>query len=196
MADTITRRHFMLEMHLDLSTVDTHALAALCGHLEVMGLAVSTLEREAAEDPEAVGRAYQCHMMCRRRQPPAVLRREPIPFDRWRESLVSGPDALLDLFFIATRGREFVGVCLLERVQGWPDTLRSGFTGTLPLWGGKGVAKALKAHALLHAARQGCRRVETSSLQVNQGMCAINRALGFQIVRRHLHAYEVPADPR
>ena len=44
------------------------------------------------------------------------------------------------------------------------------------------------------AARQGCCRVETSNLQVNQEMCAVNRALGFQIVRRYLHAY--PAEAR
>ena len=187
-------RHFMLEMHLDLSAVDTHALAGLAGRMDA--LVMSTLERERVADPKAVIRAYQCHMTCRRRQPLAALRQEPVPFDRWRGSLVSGPDALPDLYFIAKRGGEFVGVCLLEPVQGQPDALRCGFTGTLSLWGGKGIAKALKAHALLHAARQGCRRVETSSLQVNQGMCAINRALGFQILRRHLHAYKVPADPR
>lgn len=58
------------------------------------------------------------------------------------------------------------------------------------------MLEALKVHALLYAARQGCRWVETSNLQVNQGMCAINRALGFRVVRRHLHAYPVPAGAR
>ena len=51
-------------------------------------------------------------------------------------------------------------------------------------------------HALLHAARQDCRRVETSNPQVNRGMCAVNWALGFQIVRRYLHAYPVPVEAR
>lgn len=178
----------MLEMRLDLSDVDTGPLAALAGRLDGLGLAVSTLERAA--DPEAGRRAYECHMACRRRQPPVELRQEPIPFARWQEGVVTGPDALPDAYFLARAGEEYVGVCLLERVAGRPDTLRSGFTGTLPAWGGKGVAQALKAHALLHAVRQGCRWIETSNLQVNRGMCAINRALGFQVVKRHLHTYQ------
>ena len=186
----------MLEMRLDLSAVDTGALAAPAGRLDDLGLVVSTLERERATDPEAVGWAYRCHMACRRGQPPTALRQEPIPFERWREGFVSGPYALPDAYFLAMHGGEYVGVCLLERVEGRPDALRSGFTGTLPAWGGKGVAKALKARALLYAVRQGCRYVETGCLQVNRAMCAINRALGFQIVRRRLHTYTLPPEGR
>jgi len=59
-----------------------------------------------------------------------------------------------------------------------------------------GVAKALKAHALLHAARQRYQCVGTGNLQVNRAMCAINRALGFRVVRRHLHAYTFPSEAR
>jgi len=55
----------MLEMRLDLSAVDTRMLAALAGRLDGLGQVVTTLEWEAAEDPEAVGWVYQCHMTCR-----------------------------------------------------------------------------------------------------------------------------------
>ena len=185
----------MLQMRLDLSSIDTQALAVVAGRLGELGLAVSTLRQEMDAGPEAVGRVYRCHMMCRLRQPPTALRREPLPFDGWRESFVSGPDALPDAYFIAEQGGACVGVCLLARVGGRADALVSGFTGTLPAWGGKGVAKALKAHALLHAARQGYGWVETSNLQVNRGMCAINRALGFQVVGRHLHTYPAAVGP-
>ncbi len=106
---------------------------------------------------------------------------------------MTGPEALPDAYFIAKSSAEYVGVCLLERVVGNPEALGSGFTGTLPAWSGRGIAKALKAHALLWANRQGYGWVETSNLQINRRMCAINRTLGFQIVRRHLHAYAVPA---
>jgi len=189
-------KHYMLEMRLDLASVDAHALAAVAGRMDGLGLSVTTLEREISADPEAVDRAYRCHMTCRRRQPPTALRREPIPFDRWHASIMAGPGALPGACFIAKCSEEYVGVCVLERFGERPDVLRSGFTGTLPVWGGRDIAKALKAHALLHAARQGCRWVETSNLQVNRGMCAINRALGFQVVRRYLHAYPAPVGPR
>lgn len=94
------------------------------------------------------------------------------------------------------RGKNISGSALLERAAGRADALRSGFTGTLPTWGGMGVAKALKAHALLHAARQRYQCVGTGNLQVNRAMCAINRALGFRVVRRHLHAYTFPSEAR
>ena len=125
-------KHYMLEMRLDLASIDPLALAAVAGRLDGLGLTVSTLEREAAADPEALDRAYRCHMTCRQRQPPAALRREPIPFDRWHASIMAGPDALPDACFIAKCGGEYVGLCVLERAEGRPDALNCGFTGTPP----------------------------------------------------------------
>jgi GNAT superfamily N-acetyltransferase len=194
MADIAIQKHYMLEMRLELSAVDTDGLAAFAGRMDDLGLVVSTLEREA--NPDAGDRAYHCHMACRLEQPPTVLRREPIPFARWREGVLTGPTALPDASFLAKAGDEYVGLCLLHRAEGRPDALVCGFTGTLPAWSGRGVATALKAHALLHAARQGWRSVETSVLQVNRGMCAINRALGFRVVRRRLHTYALPPGSR
>ena len=57
-------KHYMLEMRLDLASIDPLALAAVAGRLDGLGLTVPTLEREASADPEAVDRAYRCHRAC------------------------------------------------------------------------------------------------------------------------------------
>jgi len=92
----------------------------------------------------------------------------------------------------ALHQQQYIGVCMLESNRENPDVLLSGFTGVLPDWAGRGAAKALKAHSLLHAKQIGFRCVETSNLSINRGICAINNALGFQIVRKHLHTYPTP----
>ncbi len=179
-------------MRLDLSCVDTDYLHALRQRLQNAHIAVTTLYREQIVHPDAARQAYFCHHQCRLQQPPVELRQEPIAFDKWRGACMEGADAAPELYFLAALDREYIGVCMLEKNRNRADVLTSGFTGVLPGWAGRGVAKALKAHSLLCAQERGCRYVETSVLAVNRAMCAINRSLGFAIVRKHLHAYPIP----
>lgn len=175
----------MLTMRLDLLGVDEVYLRSLVRRLQTIGVVASTLGREQAARSDAVAKAYVCHNECRKKQPPIELRQEPIAFDRW---VTASPE----LYFIATHGQEYIGVCMFEQVLQKPDVLVSGFTGVLPAWEGGGVAKALKAQGLLYAKQRGFRYIETSNLVVNRGICAINLSLGFQIVKRHLHSYPIP----
>ncbi len=192
MADKVLRRHYMLTMRLDLSSVDVSYLQSLSRRLDELEAVPSTLSQERALHSGAVERAYICHNECRKQQPPFELRQEPIPFDRWRDACLEGENASPELYFLALHQQQYIGVCMLESNRENPDVLQSGFTGILPAWAGRGAAKALKAHSLLCAKQRGFRYVETSNLSINRGICAINHALGFHIVRKHLHIYPIP----
>ena len=187
------RRHYMLQMRLELSSVEMETLVHLVQRFQQLGLTAVTLAQERERSGgAAVRQAYLCHNECRKRQPPVALRQEPIPFDRWHESLCIGAKALPEAYFLAKHGTEYIGVSMLGRVDGKPGVLHSGFTGTLPEWSGQGIAIALKAQGLLYAIQHDYQQVETVNLQINHAMVAINRALGFRVSRRYLHTYPLP----
>lgn len=195
MTDTVLRRHYMLTMRLDLSGADVEVMQSLAERLHDVDVVVSTLQQEQSVYSKAIREAYLCHNACRKKQPPVELRQEPLAFDRWITAFVEGGEAAPDLYFLAMQERETIGVCLFVPDAQQSDLVVSGFTGVLPAWEGRGIAKALKAHSLICVRQRGFRYVETSNLMVNRGMCSINRSLGFQIVRKHLHCYQLPVRP-
>jgi GNAT superfamily N-acetyltransferase len=194
MERSIPRRHLMLSLRADLLQADPDRLHAFARHTETLGLTVTTLARERERDPAAWERVYTCHNECRRRQPPVELRTEPIPPDAWRQGFVDGEQAWPDGYFIARPAESdtYVGVCAFVPMADRPDTLVCGFTGTLPEWSGRGLARALKAHAMLAARAQGFAAVETRILQINRPIRRVNETLGFTLLRRQWHTFPIP----
>lgn len=189
---TQLRHHVMLEMRCDLTALDLDALDQSIRPLAPMGVIITTLQDELVIDPASGRHIYDCHMCCRRQQPPTALRQDPIPWERWESSFLTRPDAMPQAYFVAKYGNDYVGVCALVVDESYSDRWVSGFTGTLPAWQGRGIARALKAQSLQYAAHQHITAITTHVLQINQVMVAINRALGFQVLRRQRHAYQVP----
>ena len=81
-------------------------------------------------------------------------------------------------YFLALHGGEFVGTSQLFRSPRRGE-LRTGLTAVSRTHRRRGIAFGLKAHALKLAKELGYQRVITDNAAENEGMLAINRALGF-----------------
>ncbi|HVD25092.1 MAG TPA: GNAT family N-acetyltransferase [Gaiellaceae bacterium] len=99
---------------------------------------------------------------------------EPPEFDVWLEEEMSGPIA-----FGATDDGELVGFAgLLERDA--PGLLEHGLTATRRTHRRRGIATALKRTQVGWAAAHGYRELITFTQDRNEGMQAINLALGYE----------------
>ena len=108
--------------------------------------------------------------------PPGEQRSE-VSFERWWEGYEQ-PELFEAGYFVALDGEQYVGLSQL-----WyspkPDMLRTGLTGVRRAYRRRGIALALKVHALAFAKAQGYRRVTTDNESNNRGMLHINEQLGF-----------------
>ena len=108
--------------------------------------------------------------------PPGEQRSE-VSFERWWEGYEQ-PELFEAGYFVALDDEQYVGLSQL-----WyspkPDMLRTGLTGVRRAYRRRGIALALKVHALAFARGRGYRRVTTDNESNNRGMLHINEQLGF-----------------
>ncbi|HKW78207.1 MAG TPA: GNAT family N-acetyltransferase [Candidatus Limnocylindria bacterium] len=95
----------------------------------------------------------------------------------FRSQLVEGPLAAPDLSFVALSKTGPVGVTINSR-RG-PSRAHTAFTGTHRDWRRRGVARALKAAALLRARESGIRVMLTANDGTNVPMLRLNEWLGY-----------------
>lgn len=99
---------------------------------------------------------------------------EVAPFDVWLEEDMPGP-----ISFAAMADGEMVGFAgLIERDA--PGLLEHGLTATRRTHRRRGIATALKQTQIAWAAASGYRELITFTQDRNEGMQAINLALGFE----------------
>ena len=79
---------------------------------------------------------------------------------------------------VADDGERFVGTSQLGQGTS-PEELRTGLTGVRREYRRRGIALALKVHALAFARSRGYQRVLTENESNNRGILAINERLGF-----------------
>jgi GNAT superfamily N-acetyltransferase len=142
------------------------------------GIEVVTLEDELAEDPERLREVFEMDNVLSL-DVPRVDPFTPPPFEMFRDSVVTGPRALPEAFFLAKDGDRYVGVSNLERLESLPDTLYTGFTGVRREYRGRGIAMCLKLRAIDYARRRGFRWIRTGNSTLNAPMLGINMKLGF-----------------
>lgn len=80
---------------------------------------------------------------------------------------------------MARIGGEFAGIHTVWPVAG-SDGWTTDYTGVLPAFRRRGVATALKVFGIRQALAAGAKWIMTHNDSSNEGMLAINRALGFQ----------------
>ncbi len=100
------------------------------------------------------------------------------PFEEWMKRF-EHPQFLPGGHIYALDGDRLVGGSIL---WGRPldKDLNTGMTGVIRDYRKKGIATALKVHALTFAREYGAKWVRTSNEENNNGMLGINRRLGFQ----------------
>ncbi len=103
----------------------------------------------------------------------------PVSLELFRQWTLESPGALSEGYFLATKGGEYVGQCVLQRQLGMEGSLEHGLTGVRREFRRHGLAMALKVRALEWAKEAGYRTVRTWNDSANRGMLAINERLGF-----------------
>ncbi len=105
---------------------------------------------------------------------PVSVALEVAPFEVWLEEDMPGP-----ISFAATENGEMVGFAgLIERDV--PGLLEHGLTATRRTHRRRGIATTLKRHQIAWAAANGYTELITFTQDRNEGMQAINQALGYE----------------
>ncbi len=141
------------------------------------GVVITTLASERDRDPGALRKAYDLHNAVDADIPSTSPFQAP-PFERYLEQNVNGPNALLDGYFIAKIGDEYVGESTLRK-PGSGAYLSVNTTGVRQPYRGRGIAIALKLATIDYARIHECSQIRTWNEINNIGMLAINERLGF-----------------
>lgn len=183
------------ENHLDLTTYDDARFAGRVERVLESGIRIATLGELLAEGP---GIWRPLHAMVEEvgRDVPSPDEHTSVDFDAWRTRVEENPNLLPDGYLVALDGDTPVGLSTLWRLQAQPAFVETGLTGVRRSHRRRGIALALKLRALDYARAQGYRKVKTWNERGNEGMLAINEALGF--VRQPAwitYALALQADP-
>jgi GNAT superfamily N-acetyltransferase len=164
------------ENHLDLAAFDAHRFAGRIDQVLASGVTITTMAA-LADDPERDRKIFEL-VEAIRPDVPSPDETTPVDFDTWRSRVFDDPNLMAEGYFLALDNGQYVGLSTLWASQGVPD-LYTGLTGTLRSHRRRGIALALKLSAIDYARSIGTPRIRTWNATGNEGMLAINEALGF-----------------
>lgn len=164
------------ESVLDLSRFDPAAAPGDPRPME--GIEFTTLAVEG-RTPATERRLYDLHMELLA-DVPRIGEFTRVEFELFRRWNLESPNHLPEGYFLAKAGEEYVGECVLARQEAVEGGLTHGLTGVRSAYRGRGLATALKVHALAWAKEAGYAAVRTWNDSLNAPMLAINEKLGFQ----------------
>jgi len=183
------------ENHLDLSTYDDAPFAGRVERVVEGGIRIATFRELEAEDPDVWRNLYEMHEEIAR-DVPSPDPHTAIDHDTWVKRVRDNPNLMPDGYFLALDGGRYVGVSNLWRSQADDTFIETGLTGVRRTHRRRGIALALKLRALDYARGQGFRKVKTWNERGNEGMLAINEALGFKKQPAWItYALELQPDP-
>ena len=113
----------------------------------------------------------------------------PFSLEGFRGQLIEGPLAAPDLSLVALAGARPVGITINFR-RG-PARAHTAFTGTERDWRRRGVARSLKAAAMLKARDAGVRVMLTANDGTNVPMLRLNQWLGYAPLPAIVHIERV-----
>jgi mycothiol synthase len=168
---------------LDLERFDPAPFAAAVEAATAQGFRLRSLAELWGHDPDFERKMYELWCEVHDDVPiPPGQEQQHRTFEDWRQrNLLNNPTLFPEGYFVALDGETYAGTTQLWRA---PDAgrLRTGLTGVRRSFRRRGLALALKVHALAFARARGFRSVCTENASTNAGMLAINTRLGF--VRR------------
>lgn len=172
------------ESRLDPHAVDLEAWRRHTERTAAAGVVIKSV-RDLAYDPARDAKLYELEYQLMRDVPNLSEATQPT-FDDWVQKL-QGPHALLEGWFVALDGENYVGMSNVEPSEALPNVLYTGLTGVLRSHQRMGIATTLKLAGIRFAQEQGIRELRTWNEVNNQGMLAINERLGF--VRQPAHIF-------
>ncbi|MEU8069629.1 GNAT family N-acetyltransferase [Micromonospora sp. NPDC049151] len=113
------------------------------------------------------------------RDEPGDVPTDSLGFDLWLHECWDNPGLDREASTLAEVDGELVALSLVKRDG---DRMWSDFTGTLPAYRGRGLARLAKQAALHTAATRGVRTAYTSNDGANAPMLAVNERLGYRPV--------------
>ncbi|MDX1415410.1 MAG: GNAT family N-acetyltransferase [Candidatus Promineifilaceae bacterium] len=168
---------------LDPANFDASRFAPLLASVAASGLQIKSLREVMDTDPDTLRKLCDLENEL---APDIPWYDDPTPqsFEDWVKGYEDNPDLLPDGYFIALDGTNFAGVSHLWGSQASDRILYTGFTGVRRPYRKRGVATALKVHAIEYARNLTSAdgqpvKIVTSNEQ-NNLMLQINLHLGFQ----------------
>lgn len=166
------------ELRLDVASFDptpyeARSKAAL-GDLQIV-----TVAEERATDPYWMQKVHDLHIEVGADVPrPGAY--TPRTLDDYARNLFEHPDYIAEGHFLIKDRDRYVAETFLMSSQALADVLYQGLTGTRRAYRRRGLALALKLHAIAYARAHGTREIRTWNDSLNQPMLHINTKLGFQ----------------
>jgi GNAT superfamily N-acetyltransferase/L-amino acid N-acyltransferase YncA len=163
--------------HLDVARFDPAPYADLLAKIAGDGIEIVSLAKLAQRDPDWQRQVYEMDFILMSDVPttePYVKR----PFSQFVQDEFEHPNFLLDGWFIALDGNQYVGLTGLVKIGGQTKKVATALTGVRHSHRRRGIATALKITSFQYAQRIGTQIIKTDN-EENNPMYQINLNLGF-----------------
>jgi|SRR5579884_328755 len=147
--------------------------------LRLEDIHIMTLEEAGSDDPAVLEALYEVDRLSGQGIPGSE-EFKMIPFDVWRRELRNTPGVSPEHTWVATHGRRPVGNAVLELRA--PTTAFNDYTGVLPDYQRRGIARALKFRTVEWCRHHGIEYIYTENDGENARMLSINVSLGYEML--------------
>lgn len=170
---------------LTLAEFDASGFADVVERVKESGVRIVPLTELREKDPAWRKKLYELDWLISL-DVPEIDEPKKREFDVYCRQTFDKPTFFPDGFFVALDGDDYVGVSMLGLNLADPTKLRTNLTGVVRSHRRRGVATALKVHALSKAKTTEAQFVDTDN-EENNPMYPLNVKLGFKPIAGWLH---------
>jgi GNAT superfamily N-acetyltransferase len=170
---------------LTLSEFDASKFADVVERVRASGVRIVPLAELKETDPDWRKKLYELDWLLSL-DVPEIDEPKKREFEIYCKQTFDKPTFFPDGFFVALDGDEYVGVSMLELNLADPTKLQTDLTGVIRSHRRKGIATALKVHALSKAQTTEAEYLDTDNEEKNP-MYTLNVKLGFKPIAGWLH---------